>query len=49
LEPQAWSAWEATDWAQAAGCLVLLTWALRTFARRGDSSAYTAALAPSEA
>ena len=49
LEPQAWSAWEATDWAQAVGCLVLLAWALRAFVRRGDSSAYTEALASSDA
>lgn len=48
LEPQAWSEWEATDWGQGAGCLVLLVWALRTFSHRGDSSAYTSALAPAD-
>ncbi len=48
LEPQDWAAWGATDWAQAAGCLVLLAWALHTFSQRGDSAFYTSALAPSE-
>ena len=48
LEPQAWAEWEATDWGQAAGCLVLLAWALRSLVQRGDSSAYTSALAPAD-